>query len=169
MAKPKVIVQMYPVLPAENEADRAAKRPIGRDRDLYNRVLHDSIDIVKAADQMGAWAVSTIEHHLHSEGYELAPNPGVVNAMWSQHVKNARVGAIGYVAATRDPIRMAEEMAVLDHMTNGKYFAGFARGYQARWAHILGQYVDAQATSSDGGEVDERNRCPLSSNIRVVD
>ncbi len=54
MAKPKVIVQMYPVLPAENEADRAAKRPIGRDRDLYNRVLHDSIDIVKAADQMGA-------------------------------------------------------------------------------------------------------------------
>jgi len=149
---------MYPVLPAENEADRAAKRPIGRNSDLYNRVLHDSIDIVKAADQMGAWAVSTIEHHLHSEGYELAPNPGVVNAMWSQHVKNARVGAIGYVAATRDPIRMAEEMAILDHMTNGKYFAGFARGYQARWAHILGQYVDAQATSSDGGEVDERNR-----------
>jgi len=158
MAKPKVIVQMYPVLPAENEEDRAAKRPIGRNSDLYNRVLHDSNDIVKAADQMGAWAVSTIEHHLHSEGYELAPNPGVVNAMWSQHVENARVGTIGYVAATRDPIRMAEEMVILDHMTNGKYFAGFARGYQARWAHILGQYVDAQATSSDGGEVDERNR-----------
>jgi hypothetical protein len=81
MAKPKVIVQMYPVLPAENEEDRAAKRPIGRNSDLYNRVLHDSNDIVKAADQMGAWAVSTIEHHLHSGGYELAPNPGVVNAM----------------------------------------------------------------------------------------
>ncbi len=158
MAKPKVIVQMYPVLPAEDEADRAAKRPIGRNADIYNKVLHDSIDIVKAADQMGAWAVSTIEHHLHSEGYELAPNPGVVNAMWSQHVENARVGAIGYVAATRDPIRMAEEMAILDHMTNGKYFAGFARGYQARWAHILGQYVDAQATASDGSEVDEKNR-----------
>jgi len=158
MAKPKVIVQMYPVLPAEDEDDRAAKRPIGRNGDIYNQVLHGSIDIVKAADQLGAWAVSTIEHHLHSEGYELAPNPGVINAMWSQHVKNARVGTIGYVAATRDPIRMAEEMAVLDHMTNGKYFAGFARGYQARWAHILGQYVDAQATSSDGGAVDERNR-----------
>ena len=78
--------------------------------------------------------------------------------MWSQHVKNARVGTIGYVAATRDPIRMAEEMAVMDHVTQGKYFAGFARGYQSRWAHILGQSVDAQATSSDGGEVDVRNR-----------
>lgn len=158
MAKPKVIVNMYPVLPAAGEADRAAKRPIGRNSELYNSVLHEMVDIVKAADDLGVWGVSTIEHHLHSEGYELAPSPGIVNAMWSQHVKNARVGTIGYVAATRDPIRMAEEMAVMDHVTQGKYFAGFARGYQARWAHILGQSVDAQATSSDGGEVDERNR-----------
>ncbi|MBT4905948.1 MAG: LLM class flavin-dependent oxidoreductase [Rhodospirillaceae bacterium] len=158
MAKPKVIVNMYPVLPAVDEADRAAKRPIGRNSEIYNTVLHEMVDIVKAADDLGVWGVSTIEHHLHSEGYELAPSPGIVNAMWSQHVKNARVGTIGYVAATRDPIRMAEEMAVMDHVTQGKYFAGFARGYQARWAHILGQYVDAQATSSDGGEVDIRNR-----------
>lgn len=158
MAKPKVIVNMYPVLPAADEADRAAKRPIGRNSEIYNTVLHEMVDIVKAADDLGVWGVATIEHHLHSEGYELAPSPGIVNAMWSQHVKNARVGTIGYVAATRDPIRMAEEMAVMDHVTQGKYFAGFARGYQARWAHILGQSVDAQATSSDGGEVDERNR-----------
>lgn len=158
MAKPKVIVNMYPVLPAAGEADRAAQRPIGRNSELYNNVLHEMVDIVKAADDLGVWGVSTIEHHLHSEGYELAPSPGIVNAMWSQHVKNARVGTIGYVAATRDPIRMAEEMAVMDHVTQGKYFAGFARGYQARWAHILGQYVDAQATSSDGSTVDERNR-----------
>jgi len=158
MAKPKVIVNMYPVLPATGEADRAAKRPIGRNSEIYNTVLHEMVDIVKAADELGVWGVSTIEHHLHSEGYELAPSPGIVNAMWSQHVKNARVGTIGYVAATRDPIRMAEEMAVMDHVTQGKYFAGFARGYQARWAHILGQSVDAQATASDGSEVDERNR-----------
>jgi hypothetical protein len=58
--------------------------------------------------------------------------------MCPKHVKNARVGTIGYVAATRDLIRMAEEMAVMDHVTQGKYFAEFARGYQARWAHILG-------------------------------
>ena len=158
MAHPKVIVNLYPVLPADDEADRAAKRPIGRNAEIYNRVLHDSVDIVKAADDLGVWACSTIEHHMHSEGYELAPNPGVVNAFWSQHVENARVGTLGYVAATRDPIRIAEEMAVNDHITKGKYFAGFARGYQARWTHILGQYVDAKATASDGSETDLENR-----------
>ena len=67
MAKPKVIVQIYPVMPAENEDDRAVKRPIGRNKDLYNQVLHDTIDIVKVVDQMGVWAVSTIEHHLQDQ------------------------------------------------------------------------------------------------------
>ncbi|MBS28399.1 MAG: hypothetical protein CL566_05660 [Alphaproteobacteria bacterium] len=127
MAKPKVIANMYPLLPADGEEDRAAKRPLGRNSEIYNTMLHEMVDIVKAADDLGFWGVSTIEHHMHSEGYELAPSPGIVNAMWSQHVKNARVGTIGYVAATRDPIRMAEEMAVMDHVTQGKYSVSFTR------------------------------------------
>ena len=73
MATPKVIVQLYPVLPAEDRADRERKRPLGRNREVYHRVLHESLDLVKEIDQMGVWGISTIEHHLHSEGYELGP------------------------------------------------------------------------------------------------
>lgn len=73
-------------------------------------------------------------------------------------MKNARVGTLGYVVGTRDPIRVAEEMAVLDHVSKGKYFAGFARGYQKRWTSILGQNNDMQATMSDGSEADQMNR-----------
>jgi len=68
MANPKVIVNLYPVLPANGEEDRAARRPLGRDAGLYQSVLHEMTDIVKAADELGAWGVSTIEHHMHSEG-----------------------------------------------------------------------------------------------------
>ena len=82
----------------------------------------------------------------------------VLNAYWASQVKQARVGTIGYVVGTRDPIRVAEEMGVVDHLTRGKYFAGFARGYQNRWTSIMGQYTDTQATVSDGGEDDQRNR-----------
>ena len=158
MPLPKVIVNLYPVLPAADEADRTARRPLGRNARLYHEVVHEMTDIVKAADELGAWAVSTIEHHMHSEGYEVSPNPGVLNAYWASQVKQARVGTIGYVVGTRDPIRVAEEMAVVDHLTRGKYFAGFARGYQNRWTSIMGQYTDTQATVSDGGEDDQRNR-----------
>ena len=68
MAAPKVIVQLYPMMPANGEDDRKARRPIGADPDLYNRVIHEWTDIIKEADAMGIWGCSTIEHHLHSEG-----------------------------------------------------------------------------------------------------
>jgi alkanesulfonate monooxygenase SsuD/methylene tetrahydromethanopterin reductase-like flavin-dependent oxidoreductase (luciferase family) len=73
-------------------------------------------------------------------------------------VKQAYVGALGYVMATRDPIRVAEETAILDHMTNGRFFVGLTRGYQARWTNILGQFIDAVATLSDGSADDIKNR-----------
>lgn len=158
MPRPKVIIQLYPMLPAEGEAGRKAARPIGRDSALYHDVLHDWLDIGKAADEMGVWGFSTIEHHLHSEGYEVGPNPGVLNAWWAGQLKNMRVGALGYVMATQDPIRVAEETAILDHITKGKFWVGLARGYQARWANILGQFVDTPATVSDGSAADEKNR-----------
>ena len=83
MAKPKVIVNIYPVLPAEDRADRERKRPLGRNSEVYHEVLHGTFDIVRELDEMGVWGISTIEHHAHSEGYELGPNPGVLNAWWA--------------------------------------------------------------------------------------
>lgn len=158
MAKPKVIVNLYPVMPAEDRADRERKRPLGRNREVYQQVLHETFDIVRELDEMGLWGISTIEHHAHSEGYELGPNPGVLNAWWASQVKNAYLGALGYVMATRDPIRVAEETAILSHMTQGRSFVGLSRGYQSRWMHTLGQHVDAVATVSDGSDDDARNR-----------
>lgn len=158
MATPKVIVQIYPMMPADDEADRISKAPIGRNSEIYHRVLHEWTDIVRLADDLGVWGISTIEHHLHSEGYEVGPNPGVLNAYWASILKNAHIGALGYVMATQDPIRVAEETAILDHLTKGKFFVGLARGYQSRWANILGQHSQAVATLGDKSSEDHQNR-----------
>ena len=40
---------------------------------------------------------------------------------------------------TQNPLRVAEETAVLDHILKGRFFVGFACGYQARWVRTLGQ------------------------------
>jgi len=158
MARPKVILQLYPMLPAKDENDRKARRPLGRDRDLYNRVVHEWVDIIRAAEEMGVWGAATIEHHLHSEGYEVGPNPGVMNAWWAGQFKKINVGALGYVMAAQDPIRVAEETAIIDHLTKGRYFVGLARGYQSRWTNIIGQFTNSVATVSDGSANDQRNR-----------
>jgi alkanesulfonate monooxygenase SsuD/methylene tetrahydromethanopterin reductase-like flavin-dependent oxidoreductase (luciferase family) len=168
MAPPKVILQLYPMIPAADEEDRKRRRPLGRDRDLYHRALHDWIDIIRAAEELGVWGAGTIEHHLHSEGYEVGPNPGILNAWWASQFKKIHVGALGYVMATQDPIRVAEETAILDHISEGRYFVGFARGYQSRWTNTLGQFTETKATLSDGSSDDERNRQIFEERIGMV-
>ena len=74
MVKP--ILQLYPVVPADSEEERASMRPLGRNVERYHEVVHGMTDLVKAADELGFWGVSTIEHHFHSEGYEVGPSPG---------------------------------------------------------------------------------------------
>jgi alkanesulfonate monooxygenase SsuD/methylene tetrahydromethanopterin reductase-like flavin-dependent oxidoreductase (luciferase family) len=144
----KVILQTYPVIPAASEEERAALRPIGRNRERYQQTLAEWHDVIRAADDLGFWGVATIEHHFWSEGYEVGPNPGILDAYWAAITKNVRVGQLGYVMSTQDPIRVAEETAILDHLTRGRCFVGFARGYQSRWTNILGQHLGTRATRS---------------------
>ncbi|MCY4424684.1 MAG: hypothetical protein OXC06_16610, partial [Acidimicrobiaceae bacterium] len=59
VARPKVIVQIYPMLPADGMEGRIAAAPLGRDGDLYHRVLHEWTDLVRLADDLGVWGIST--------------------------------------------------------------------------------------------------------------
>jgi len=158
MAKPKVILNLYPTFPANGLQDRVARRPLGANTDVYQRLVHEWTGVIKAAEDMGLWGCSAIEHHFHSEGYEVAPCPGILNAYWAGQTSRINLGALGYVIGTWDPIRLAEETAILDHLLKGRYWVGLARGYQARWANVLGQHSGAVATVSDKSAADIKNR-----------
>jgi alkanesulfonate monooxygenase SsuD/methylene tetrahydromethanopterin reductase-like flavin-dependent oxidoreductase (luciferase family) len=164
----KVIVQLYPVIPAADEDERRRLRPIGRNVARYQETLAGWHDIVRAADGLGVWGVATIEHHFHSEGYEVGPNPGVLNAYWAAITRNVRVGQLGYVMSTQNPIRVAEETAILDHLSRGRCFVGFARGYQSRWTDVLGQHLGGVATLSDGSAADRENRKLFEEQVDLV-
>jgi alkanesulfonate monooxygenase SsuD/methylene tetrahydromethanopterin reductase-like flavin-dependent oxidoreductase (luciferase family) len=164
----KVIVQLYPVIPAADEEERRRLRPIGRNAARYQETLAGWHDIVRAADDLGMWGVATIEHHFHSEGYEVGPNPGVLNAYWAAITKNVRVGQLGYVMSTQNPIRVAEETAILDHLSRGRFFVGFARGYQSRWTDVLGQHLGGVATLSDNSPADRENRKIFEEQVGLV-
>ena len=84
----KPITLMYPVIPARDEDERAALRPIGRHRERYQTAIHGMTEIIQAADEMGFWGAATPEHHFWSEGYEVAPSPGATNAYWLAKTRN---------------------------------------------------------------------------------
>ncbi|HZU91929.1 MAG TPA: LLM class flavin-dependent oxidoreductase, partial [Stellaceae bacterium] len=180
----KPITIMYPVIPAKDEEERARLRPIGRNRERYQAAVRGLSEIVRALDEMDVWGAAAIEHHFWSEGYEPGPSPGAMNAYWAAITKNLRVGQLGYVMSTQNPIRVAEEAAVIDHLSQGRCFVGFARGYQSRWTNVLGQHYGARATKSPSsivynpslslsGEAQDRaddadNRAIFEENVEIV-
>ncbi len=67
-----------------------------------------------------------------------------------------------------DPLRAAEELAVLDQLTKGRIFAGFARGYQDRWVNVLGQQYHVTGAPMDGSSIDNHNRRVYEETVKVI-
>ena len=129
-----------PTVPGTLE-ERAALRPIGRNNERYQQMLEELRTIAVMADEVGFDAFSTTEHHLHSEGFEASVAPLLLYADLAARTKRIKFAPLGLVLPSWDPIRCAEEIAILDHLTKGRVIAGFARGYQDRWTNVLGTAV----------------------------
>ena len=130
---------LLPTVPATFE-EREKLRPIGRNNDKYQELLKEVRDIAQMAEDLGFDALSTTEHHFHSEGYEASIAPLLLYTDLAARTERIKFASLGLVLPTWDPIRVAEEIAVLDHLTQGRFVAGFARGYQDRWTNVLGQH-----------------------------
>ena len=104
----------------------------------------------------------------------------MLDAYWAAITKNVRVGQMGYVMSTQNPLRVAEETAIIDHLTRGRCFVGFARGYQSRWTNVIGQHLGTRATISPtagageqdhmfAGEKDQRDVDDDATNRRIFE
>lgn len=82
----------------------------------------------KLADQHGFAAVWTPERHFHSFG-GLFPNPSVTSAAIAMLTKRIRIRAGSVVLPLHNPIRVAEEWAVVDNFSQGRVDISFASGW----------------------------------------
>jgi alkanesulfonate monooxygenase SsuD/methylene tetrahydromethanopterin reductase-like flavin-dependent oxidoreductase (luciferase family) len=146
-----------PTVPGTYE-ERVSMRPIGRNRERVAQMYDELVDLCVAADQAGFDSFSTTEHHFHSEGYEVSAGSLVLYAHMAAKTTNIKFAPLGVVLPTWDPIRLAEEIAVLDQLSKGRVYIGLARGYQSRWTDVLGQSYNVHGATMDGSEVDLQNR-----------
>ena len=147
----KVILQLYPTLRAENEQERERLRPLGRNNERFQEFIETLPQVAQACDDLGLWGIATIEHHFHSEGYEVGPNPTALGIHLAGLTKRVRVGQLGYTMSAQNPFRVAEDTALLDHITNGRCFVGFSRGYQSRWTNVFGQHLGVAGHALSAG------------------
>ncbi|MEM7540617.1 MAG: LLM class flavin-dependent oxidoreductase [Pseudomonadota bacterium] len=118
------------------EAGMAGKRT-----DLYQDMLSEITTQLQYMDDFGYYGCGTTEHHFHIEGEEVSTNPVLLNTYFGSRTKNMKFGQLGNVLPSRNPINLAEDIAMMSQMLQGRAFAGFARGYQPRWVNVLGQQV----------------------------
>ena len=84
----------------------------------------------KFADRAGFTAVWTPERHFHAFG-GVYPNPSVLSAALAMVTTRIRLRAGSVVLPLHDPIRVAEEWAVVDNLSGGRVDLAFARGWNA--------------------------------------
>src|SRR5260221_8961178 len=101
-------------------------------------MLKELSEQIKLGDELGYDSVSFTEHHFHIEGFELSNNPVLLDLYFAMQTKRIRVGQLGIVLPASNPIRVAEDIAMLDHMTGGRANAGFPPGYHRRAVVVLG-------------------------------
>ena len=97
--------------------------------DEYSDKYRLLIDGAKFADTHGFAAVWTPERHFHEFG-GLYPNPSVTSAALATVTERIQIRAGSVVLPLHDPLRVAEEWAVVDNLSNGRVAISFASGWQ---------------------------------------
>ena len=82
--------------------------------------------IIKMYDAAGFYAYHVAEHHATPLG--MAPSPSVFLAAVAQRTRKLRFGPMVYALTLYHPLRLAEEICMLDQMSHGRLELGFGRG-----------------------------------------
>lgn len=90
------------------------------------RLLQDRLDLVRMADQAGFAGYYLAEHH--GSDLCMAPNQEMFIAAASQITDSIRMGPMVKLLPLHHPVRLVEDLALVDNLTNGRIEFGVGRG-----------------------------------------
>ena len=82
--------------------------------------------LVEAYERIGMHVYLTAEHHATPLG--MSPSPSVLHSAVAQRTRRILFGPLVYTLALYHPLRLAEEICMLDHMSGGRFQLGVGRG-----------------------------------------
>ncbi len=99
---------------------------IDRRGEPLQKTYQDRLSLIAAADAAGFYCYHLAEHHSTPLG--MAPSPSVFLAAVAQHTKRMRLGPMVYVLPLYIPLRLIEEICMLDNLSGGRLDVGIGRG-----------------------------------------
>jgi alkanesulfonate monooxygenase SsuD/methylene tetrahydromethanopterin reductase-like flavin-dependent oxidoreductase (luciferase family) len=150
------MLHINPVVPASPQ-ERERLRPIAHRTEKIQQMLQEMVELTQMAEDLGFEIVTYSEHHFYTEGMEAGATPTPHLLHLTSKTKRIKIGPLGFVLPTWDPIRLAEDVAWADQISRGRVIVGLARGVFPRWVNVLGQHYQAQPGVL-GPEAERHNR-----------
>ncbi len=154
-------------LPSVGHKEDIQQGMAGKRTDLYQMMLRELTEQIRYMDERGYYGTGFTEHHFHVEGEEVSTNPVLLDLYFGMQTKRMKFGQLGNVLPSQNPINLAENIAMVSQMLQGRVFAGFARGYQPRWVNVLGQQVGL-ATPAGGEAYEELKRSLFEEHFEII-
>ncbi len=110
------------------------------------------LKLVEAADAAGFRTYHVAEHHATRLG--MAPSPGIYLAAVAQRTRRIRFGPLVYILPLYTPLRLIEEICMLDQLSGGRFELGIGRGispYELAYCGV--DFLEAQAMADEALEV----------------
>jgi len=105
----------------------------------------------EAMDRLGYDGVGFNEHH--TSPYGLMNSPNLLAAAAAQRTQRLKLLMYGNLLPLHDPLRLAEELAMLDCMSNGRIVSGFARGIPREHNVYKVPLADSRARFEEAWEI----------------
>jgi len=108
----------------------------------YKQLLDEARDISVFCDENNWDSIWFTEHHFNHEGMESCTNPLMMGTDIAARTKNIKIGQACNVITFHNPIRLAEDIAFLDQLSEGRVEVGIGRGVYGREAINMNKEAD---------------------------
>ena len=104
--------------------------------------FEERIQIAQAFERHGFYCYHIAEHHFTPLG--MAASPGIFLSAVAQRTTTLRIGPLVYILPFYHPLRLAEEVCMLDQLSGGRLELGIGRGISPVEAGYYGESTDFQ-------------------------
>jgi alkanesulfonate monooxygenase SsuD/methylene tetrahydromethanopterin reductase-like flavin-dependent oxidoreductase (luciferase family) len=108
----------------------------GTTPEAYHAAVRAAVDAAALAEEVGLDAVWTSEHHFSSSGF--VPAPFVLLAAMAERTERVTIGTDVMLPSMWDPVRFAEEAAMVDQLSGGRLILALGIGYRDHEFEALG-------------------------------
>lgn len=121
------------------------------DPEVAARSLREGMELFELADELGFDWVTLAEHHYSPR--QMTPNPLVLAGAVSGRVRRCGIAILGSLLPMNNPVRLAEEYALLDVLTNGRVMVGLLRGTAPEYMSYGTNPAESRAMYEEGVEL----------------